>query len=78
MATKVKFYKEKEDILAVFPEEIADGQFNLLCYAHIGQHSAASKEYLKGKKLATKEEYTPLLQELQSQGYDDLRVMNKK
>ena len=76
--TKVKFYKEGKSVLAVFPEEIADGQYNMLCYAHLGQHSACSKEYIRNKKLAIKEEYKELLSELINQGYDDLTILNKK
>lgn len=74
--TKVKFYIIDGEILAVFPEEIADGQFNMLCYAHIGQHSACCKAYLKGRKLAVYSEYYDLFCELVEQGYDDLHVIN--
>lgn len=77
--TKVKFYKQKDgDILAVFPEEIFDNKGNITCYAHIGQHSACSKEYLKGLKLATPSEYNDLLDELIGQGYDDLRIIDAR
>ncbi len=68
--TTVKFYKEKDgQILAYFPE-MACG------YAHIGQHCAVDKPYLKGLKLATYDEYKDLLDELIGQGYDDLIVSN--
>lgn len=86
--TKIKFYREtKKDIskyytnnfncFAVFPE-IEGSHGNMLCYAHIGQHSSCSREYIRGKRLATKEEYQRLLNELVSLGYDDLQVLNKK
>lgn len=76
--TKVKFYIIDGEILAVFPEEIADGQFNMLCYAHIGQHSSCSKEYLRGKKLASPEQYNDLHAELIRQGYDDLQIIDAR
>lgn len=76
--TKVKFYIIDGEVLAVFPEEIADGQFNMLCYAHIGQHSACSKEYLRGKKLASPEQYNDLHAELIGQGYDDLQIIDAR
>jgi len=47
-----------------------------LCYAHIGQHSLADKSFLR-RKLATREEYLPLLKELESLGYI-VTVVNKQ
>ena len=77
---RVKFYKEKDgDIFAFFPEEtwstIAGRLY--VSYSHIGQHSGCHPGYIRGKKLATPEEYAPLLAELKGQGYDDLIVLNK-
>lgn len=76
--TKVKFYKDKDgDIFAYFPELPFNNQPGMFtCYAHIGQHSACHRDYLRGKRLATKEQYQPLLNELIGQGYDDLIVLN--
>ncbi len=80
--TKVKFYKELGGVLAVFPNDKATfngyRNDNIVCYSHVGQHSECHKDYLKGKKLATYEEYKDLLSELISIGYDDLAVMNKE
>ncbi len=76
--TKVKFYKEKDgDIFAYFPEIPGTNEPGVFtCYAHIGQHSSCHRDYLRGKRLATKDEYLPLLNELKRQGYDDLIVLN--
>lgn len=76
--TKVKFYKDKDgDIFAYFPEIPGTNEPGVFtCYSHIGQHSACHRDYLRGKRLATPEQYTPLLNELKGQGYDDLIVLN--
>lgn len=76
--TKVKFYKDKTgDVFAYFPELPGTNEPGVFtCYSHVGQHSACHRDYLRGKRLATKEEYQPLLSELIGQGYDDLIVLN--
>ena len=43
--------------------------FTMGCYAHHGQHSSASIEYVVSCKRATPEQYAPLLAELQRIGY---------
>jgi len=48
----------------------------IICYAHIGQHSSADESFLR-RKLATREEYLPLLKELESLGYI-VTVVNKE
>lgn len=78
MKTKVIFYKIEGEILAVFPELKADFNGNVTSYAHMGQHSACSPEYLKYKRKATLAESSYLLRELREQGYDDLVVIYKK
>jgi hypothetical protein len=85
---KVKFIKPTykdgtTEILALFVDrelthDEADKPFPYIaCYAHIGQHSNACKSFLR-RKLATKEEYLPLLRELESLGYVVTAVNNKK
>lgn len=77
---KVRFYVEKDgDILAVFPHEKYHTESNphlKLCYAHVGQHSAASKGYYSRLPKATPEQYKSLADELTSIGYD-LQILNK-
>ena len=61
--TKVEFYVEGEGgVVAIFPE-IKDGIF-FTCYSHIGQHSLAHPDYVKGLKKATPEQYADLKNEL--------------
>jgi hypothetical protein len=69
---KVQFlYDAKNDeVFAYFPEIDGDNKGNKTCYAHIGQHSACSPEYVKECKRATKEQYQPLMKELEEIGYN--------
>jgi hypothetical protein len=74
--TKVKFYIENRQPLAVFPEieENPHGQFKR--YTTIGQHSVAHTSYFKNLEVAEYREYWQLLQELVILGYNDLEVLN--
>jgi len=68
--TLVTFYKEADgDIMAYFPLERFDMAGNRASYAHIGQHSACSPEYVKDLPLATEKEYRSLHSELEQLGY---------
>jgi len=78
--TKVKFYLEGNNntVFAYFPEIIADNKGNKQGYAHLGQHTAICKEYLKGKKLADITQYYDLMNELIVQGYGDLEIIDSR
>lgn len=77
MKTKVVFRKfEAGDIIAVFPQ-ISYNYVYLLSYQHIGQHSGCAPDIANFTKLATPEEYQPLLDELRQIGYTDLQVMKR-
>jgi hypothetical protein len=81
---KVKFVKPKyrdgsTEILAMFlgqTSHYSRDRRMISCYAHLGQHSSADESFLR-RKLATKEEYLPLLKELEGLGYL-VTVVNKK
>jgi hypothetical protein len=65
--TKVVFKKFPEgDVIAIFPDEVADPHGNLMSYMHVGQHGACSPEQLHLLDDATPEEYAPLKKELES------------
>jgi hypothetical protein len=65
------------DITAVFPTIPHDYTGNLMtCYAHIGQHSACSRGWLRSTRPATADEYQFLFRELRSIGYS-MRVVKK-
>lgn len=77
MATLTKFVKDPEynEIIAFFPQlnfnKRLYGLKQKTCYTHIGQHSSCTVSYINNDCVkATKEEYTPLLKELQSIGYN--------
>jgi len=77
LKTEVKFLIEKPegdfkcDVFAFFPKEKYNNQQGMFtCYAHIGQHSSCHIDYANECKKATKKQYEPLLQELESLGYN--------
>ena len=73
---KVIFRKFPEgDVIALFPEELADNRGSILSYQAAGQHGAASPALVNDLEEATEEEYAALLNELTHQaGYTDLTV----
>lgn len=69
MKTKVIFRKFKNgEIIALFPE-LKEGRGLILSYMHIGQHGDASPEIVRDTKPATREQFTPLYNELTDIGY---------
>ena len=65
------------EVIALFPQEIADHQGHILSYQHRGQHGPASVELVHKLAPASAEEYQPLLNELINQvGYTDLVVQD--
>lgn len=78
MATKVEFriYPTENEVIALFPNEIVNSSEDCASYMHIGQHSPADyNSVIAHTKPATKEQYTPLYNELVSIGYDDLEIV---
>ena len=78
--TRVIFrkYKDNGEIIALFPD-IVPSFFKRMSYMHFGQHSEVDYDLcVKCTKLATEEEYAPLLAELKSIGYDDLKIYKRK
>lgn len=71
--TTVIFRKDKSDgtIFALFPYEVADYNYNVLSYQHVGQHSAADYGHcISISKLAAPSEYAALKRELEGMGYN--------
>lgn len=56
----------KGEVTAVFPTLPADRWPNMTCYAHIGQHSACSPDWLRTTRPTKPDEYAGLLAELRS------------
>jgi len=70
---KVVFRKfEDRNIIAIFPRIPGTSDpYTCESYMHIGQHGSCDPYYLVYiTKLATPEEYAPLLEELRSIGYE--------
>lgn len=79
--TKVIFRKKywkltgEWEVMAFFPE-VHVNPGNIMCYAHMGQHSEASYEFYMTTKPCTESEYADLKRELEEcLGYDDLKVV---
>ena len=73
---KVIFRKCNGEIVAFLPELKAN-HGNIVCYAHVGQHSEASYDYYMESKKCTENEYSYLLEELK-RIYDDCVLVVKK
>jgi len=78
MKTVVVFRKYTNgDIIALFPNEIADPNGNCGSYMHVGQHGAATySKVMKDTKATTEEEHKALEGELTGLGYV-LKVMKR-
>ena len=76
--TAVMFRKEHDgQILAVFPYLSWSHNYEVTCYAHLGQHSGCVWEYvIQDTKPAMPTEFKALYDELTSIGYN-LRVLLK-
>lgn len=72
--TVVIFRAEKSgshrgDVTAVFPELVEDDLGLVRCYAHLGQHGAASRQWYYTTRPAKPAEYRELAKELRAIGY---------
>lgn len=71
-----RYDTEHNEVIAVFDEE-GDLEGNYTCYAHIGQHSVCSREWIEENTVpATPSQYKPLLRELETQGYKKLNIVD--
>lgn len=65
------------DVVAVFPFLNASEGY-ITSYAHVGQHSACSWEYVREDTMpASREDYEELRQELLDIGYENIIVINR-
>ena len=77
--TKVIFRTLRNgEVIALFPQEPAtpDG-WECMSYMHVGQHGSADPMIVHGTKPAKWSEFVELLRELQSIGYNDLKLCTK-
>jgi hypothetical protein len=76
MKTIVVFRYWQREVIALFPEEVADQQGNCSSFMHVGQHGAADYDHIVARsRPATPAEYKDLAKELRrSYGYNlDIR-----
>lgn len=70
MKTIVVFRFWKGEVIALFPEDIADQEGNCSSFMHVGQHGAADYEGIVARsRPATPAEYENLAKELSSSPY---------
>jgi len=78
---KITFVKSPEEgeICAVFVNEFWDrSKTKLTSYMHIGQHAGCSPDILKNWPLATEQEYRSLLEELNTIGYENIKIIQSR
>lgn len=84
--TRILFRADKtgsfiNSITAIFVDEVFTNSrpSSRMSYAHIGQHGECCLEWVRlATRPAKKEEYTPLLRELENLiGYKDLEILNR-
>lgn len=69
---------ELDGVTAVFPCEPGDSEYNMTCYAHVGQHSACDLGWYNTTRQAMPAEYAALKRELESAPYGyRLKVMQR-
>lgn len=77
--TKVIFRKFRDgEVIALFPQEPAtcDG-WQCMSYMHVGQHGSADPFIVNDTKPARWNEFYELKRELDSIGFDDLKLCHK-
>ena len=75
--TKVIFRKfGNGEVIALFPDEQERGG-NICSYMHVGQHGSADPNIVHRTRPAKWAEFVELLRELQSIGYNDLKICKK-
>lgn len=73
MKTQVVFRKFPEgDVIALFPNEKADFEGNIMSYQYLGQHGGACPSLALDLEVPSIEEAQELFIELKRVGYDDL------
>jgi hypothetical protein len=78
--TQVKFFYNQEyrELFAVFPNDKTKGIFGTMlyaCYSLISKSTLCDNEYVRESRPAQRDEYAPLLNELNNCGYSDLEIL---
>jgi hypothetical protein len=56
--------KKQPEIMAVFPSECGTNEYDMTCYAHVGQHGSCTRQWYNRTRKAKPHEYADLLAEL--------------
>ena len=78
--TRAVFRKYPDgQIIALFPDIPWSEDGSVTSYMHVGQHGAAYyKQVIDSTTPASEEDYSALLAELETIGYDNLRIVKRK
>lgn len=77
--TVVVFRWDAGEVTAVFPTEPGDFTgYDMVCYAHIGQHGSCAKEWYFCTRPAKPEEYAELKAELELAPYNYVLTVRRK
>lgn len=78
--TRAVFRKYPDgQIIALFPDIPWSEDGSVTSYMHVGQHGAAYyKQVIDSTTPASEEDYSALLEELETIGYDNLRIVKRK
>lgn len=69
----------KDEVIALFIDELENNLGEVMSYMHIGQHSLANYNgVIAITRKATPAEYKPLMKELHMRGYRNLKVMERR
>ena len=74
-----KMTRADGQIIALFPDIPWSEDGSVTSYMHVGQHGAAYyKQVIDSTTPASEEDYSALLAELETIGYDNLRIVKRK
>lgn len=79
--TRVIFrvFKDHNDVIALFPDDVFDSQGNIASYMHVGQHAAADYTgVMRATRAASMDEYKSLKTELEKHVGYDLEIVSRK
>lgn len=75
--TPVIFREDKVGVTAIFPTIPGTNEYDMMCYAHVGQHSSCSIDWYYSTKPAKAKNIPALFEELKRVGYNDLKIVKE-
>lgn len=76
---RVDTREHQREVIAVFPDQAGDLNPYRTCggYVHMGQHTTIGADVMNWTRPARPDEYADLLKELESIGYNDIKIMKR-